>query len=82
MVDRRTWEEFRSEGFLWLANTFLHVFGWAIVVNVEEGKITDVFPARVKFRGFTSELNDTGYRAVSNYMVNNAQQLKEEAYEE
>ena len=35
MVDKRTWDEFRTSGFLWWINQILHTFGWAIVIEVE-----------------------------------------------
>ena len=35
MVDRKTWKEFRESGLLWFINTILHMFGWAIVVDVD-----------------------------------------------
>lgn len=52
MVNRKSWEEFRNSGFLWWVNMVLHTFGWAICVSMEDGKVKDVYPARVKFRGF------------------------------
>lgn len=56
MVEKRTWEEFRNIKLLWWINRTLHLFGWAIVYQVEsDGTISDVYPARVKFRGFEDE---------------------------
>jgi len=82
MVVRKTWEEFRSCGFLWWVNVILHTFGWAIVVSVnEEGKVTDAYPARVKFRGFNEKHNTEGYVAVSEFMKDNAKQLHIESLE-
>lgn len=53
MVDKKTWEEFRNSGLLWWINMILHTFGWAIVANINDRKeIINVYPARVKFRGF------------------------------
>lgn len=52
MVERITWIEFRKNGFLWLVNMILHVFGLALVYEFDEtGKLCEVYPARVKFRG-------------------------------
>ncbi len=79
MVDRKTWEEFRKSGMLWWINMLLHTFGWAIVVQLSEsGDIDEVYPARVKFRGFDSDNNDKGYIAVTKYLKDNIDELEEE----
>lgn len=58
----------------------LHTFGWAIWVTVEDdGSISDVYPARVKYRGFREENNTEGFKKVSKYMRDNAETLLEEA---
>lgn len=78
--DEQAWETFRSSGLLWFINTILHVFGWAIIVEVSEaGDITGAFPARVRFRGFSESDATAGYRAVSAYMRDLAVQLDLEA---
>lgn len=79
MVNKKTWKEFRESGLLWWINMILHTFGWSIVVDIEDGEITDAYPARVKFRGFDEKNNDEGYITVSNYMADNVQELLEEA---
>ena len=38
MINRKSWEEFRNSGLLWWINKTLHMFGWAIVVNIENEK--------------------------------------------
>jgi hypothetical protein len=81
MVERKSWEEFRAIGLLWWINAILHTFGWAIVVSVEDGIITEAYPARVKFRGFDERTNSEGYLKVSQYLSENHQQLLEEAKE-
>ena len=63
-------------------NSFLHIFGFAIVCKYEEDKIVDVYPARVNFRGFSEESNTKGYISLSKYMVNNANDLLKEADED
>lgn len=82
MIKKKTWEEFRKTGLLWFVNAIIHVFGWAIVVEVEDGKIIDSYPARVKFRGFDEASNTIGYKNVSEYMKENASELLEEAKED
>lgn len=82
MTERKTWEEFRKHGFVWMVNSMLHLFGWAICVDYDDdGKITEVYPARVKFRGFSEEINTYGYQRVSKYMKENADELLKEAME-
>lgn len=82
MVDRREWEEFRNTGMLWWINMILHTFGWALVYELSEGEITCVYPARVKFRGFTEHLNSLGYKKVSEYLKENSEILCKEAQED
>lgn len=82
MVNKKTWQEFRNTGLFWWINMILHTFGWAIVMDIEEdGTITNVYPARIKFRGFDLESNDEGYRKVSKYMTDNAKELWKESME-
>lgn len=80
MVNKKSWDEFRDSGFLWWINMILHTFGWAICFEVEDdGLISDVYPARVKFRGFSEEVNEKGYINISKYMNDNSETLLDEA---
>ena len=79
MIVEKSWEEFRDGGFLWWVNMILHTFGWAITVKMEDGKVIDAYPARVKFRGFGEKNNTEGYIKVSQYMKENVSELLEEA---
>ena len=86
-VIRRTWDAFRETGLLWFINMQLHAFGWALVAEGAkdgDGKftITNVYPARVKFRGFDEETNALNYRKLTNYMIKNASHLKEDLQQE
>lgn len=84
MITEKTWEEFRKTGLLLLVNQFLHIFGWALVINVsevEKEKIISVYPARVKFRGFDNNSTSDAYKKVSKYMNENSKQLLEESKE-
>lgn len=82
MVDKRDWAEFRDSGLLWWINTMLHTFGWAIVFEFDDNKnITNVYPARVKFRGFGDKQVEDGYQKVSKYMIDNANELYKESCE-
>ena len=81
MIEKRTWEEFRAAGLLWWANRILHVFGWAIVVEVDagDGSISDAYPSRCKFRGFGEQAEGEGHEALSRYIAENAPDLLREA---
>lgn len=80
MVKEKSWKEFRDAGMLWFVNMILHTFGWALVMDIDEdGNILSVYPARVKFRGFSEKNNTEGYMKVSKYMQENADELKKES---
>jgi hypothetical protein len=80
MTEKRTWKEFRNAGLLWWINTQLHLFGWALVFEFDENQnIIEVYPARVKFRGFGEKQNTEGYQKVSQYLKDNIDEIKAEA---
>lgn len=81
MINKKSWEEFKQVGLLWFVNMILHTFGWAIVIEIEDGKILDVYPTRCSFRGFSEKANTDGYIAISQYMKENAENLLKEAKE-
>lgn len=81
MVRRKTWKDFKKTGLLWFINTILHAFGWAIVIEMEHKEIKDVYPARVKFRGFDEKSNAEGYQKLSKYIKDKGQDLYEESME-
>lgn len=80
MIQKKSWEEFRNTGLLLIINQLLHVFGWAIVVELDDNNnVINCYPARVKFRGFDSKNASEAYMKVSQYMSNNHQELIEES---
>lgn len=82
MVYKKTWKEFRDSGMLWWINMILHTFGWAITVEIDDdGSISNAYPARVKFRGFSEKINTKGYQKVSRYMKDNVEELLKETEE-
>jgi hypothetical protein len=82
MVEKKSWEEFRSHGLLLFINQFLHIFGWAIVFDTEGDKVVGVYPARVKFRGFDNEDTSEAYEKITKYMVNNSTELDKDIQDE
>ena len=80
MIVKKSWNEFIDSGMLWWINMILHTFGWSITYVLEDdGTISDVYPARVKYRGFSEKSNTEGYIKVSKYMKENCGQLLKEA---
>jgi hypothetical protein len=79
MVTKKEWPEFRSTGLVLIVNQILHIFGWALVFEIENDKIKNVYPARVKFRGFDNKSTDEAYQKLSKYMLDNAKELNDEA---
>lgn len=82
MTTRKTWKEFRENGLLFVTNQFLHIFGYALVYSFDNnGNIEEVYPARVKFRGFGNKQIEEGYKKISKYMKDNAIELEKESLE-
>ena len=79
MVTKKEWSEFRSTGLVLIVNQILHIFGWALVFEIEKDEIKNVYPARVKFRGFDNKSTDEAYQKLSKYMLDNAKELNDEA---
>ena len=78
-MERKTWREFQAHGLLWFVNSILHAFGWAIVIEVNDfNNIVDVYPARVKFRGFSQETNTKNYKRLAEYMNSKSSELLED----
>lgn len=75
MVKYITVQELRESGLLWFINTILHAFGIAITVNTETGELK---AAIVKFRGFNPDTNDLGYLRLTEYMRDNAAELRKD----
>lgn len=79
MLERKTWEEFRDSKLLWWANRTLHLFGWAIVLEVEaNGEVITAYPARVKFRGFSEQTETEGFAGLTAYLKANVGVLGQE----
>lgn len=78
----KLWKDFQGSGMLWFVNRILHTFGWAIVFEVDdfevddsEMKIVKVYPQQVKYYGFGREVEEEGYKKVSQFMSKNADSL-------
>lgn len=75
----KSWKEFRETGLLTFVNSFLHIFGWAICLDIDDGNIIDVFPARTAYKGFSEDVMDNAYKNISNYMYDYGSKARYEA---
>jgi hypothetical protein len=77
MLDEHSWDEFRKTGLLWWINRTLHLFGWAIVVEMsDDGEhVGRAYPARCKFRGFAEESETQGFEKLTNYINDESKNL-------
>lgn len=78
MIDKRNWNEFRDSGLGLIVNQILHIFGWAIVFELDGENVMRVFPARVKFRGFDKKSTSDAYVKVTSYLKENINELDQE----
>lgn len=78
MVDKKEWSEFRNTGLLLIINQILHIFGWSIVMEIDDDHIKTVYPARVKFRGFAEDNVSKSYKKINEWMKENAHELVNE----
>lgn len=78
---RHSWDQFREAGMLWVLNRFLHIFGWAIVVSIDDdkGETLGAYPVRTGWRGFPRDREELGYRRTSRWMKRAGDALDEEA---
>lgn len=77
---KESWDTFRDAGLLWWVNRTLHLFGWAIVFTFKDGEIIDVYPARVKFRGFALDIESDNFKNLSKYLKDNIAEIEQEAH--
>lgn len=81
IIKEKNWKEFKETGLLWMINAILHLFGWAIVYEMNGNNVQTVYPARVTYRGFDEKSNSKGYIKVSEYLQENIKELTREARE-
>lgn len=78
----KQWNELRNSGLLWWINRQLHLFGWTIVYEFDdEGKLEDVYPSKVSYRGFHREAEEKGFANLTKHLADNAPELLK-AFEE
>lgn len=74
-IEIKTWDEFRKTGLFWMINSTLHLFGWVLLLKIENENVVQVEPARTTYRGFDVESNDKGFELVTKYMADTAREL-------
>jgi hypothetical protein len=84
MVKKITWKDFRECGLLWFVNRIIHLFGYAIVMEMDKdtGEITKVYPARCRFRGFTEDIETEGFKTLTAHIHRTIGMLKEDTESE
>ena len=76
MVTKSDWKTFRDAGLLWWMNRMLHLFGWAIVIEIDDnGEIIGAYPAQCKFRGFDEKGESQGFSKLTNHIHDNISEL-------
>jgi len=81
MIEKKSWAEFRDSKLLWVVNRTLHLFGWAIVTEISKDEVINIYPARVKFRGFDEKSEQEGFVGVSKYLEENITEIRKESEE-
>lgn len=76
-----TWKEFQSTGLLLFINTFLHIFGWCIVIECDDEGTDRAYPARTSWRGFPEDSMTRAYQKLTKKMQEDLPQLLEDTKE-
>ena len=78
-LPEQPWDAFREAGLMWFVNRLLHLFGWALVAEVnpdEPTKTINVYPARTTFRGFCADAESRGFKALTAHLDENMPELR------
>lgn len=71
-----SWDEFGDAGLFWWVNRSLHLFGWALVREVDDaGKAIRVYPARCRYRGFLEADETAGFQKLTSHLRDNVDDL-------
>lgn len=70
------WNDFRETGLFRFVNAFLHIFGYVIVMEVEDdGTVKSVFPAKTIWRGFSADAMSESYQKVAELMAKDHEEI-------
>ena len=78
LLDERSWQEFQRSGLLWFVNRTLHLFGWALVFEMDGDTVVRVYPARTRFRGFEQSMEEQGFKMLTETIAATADELLED----
>ena len=75
----KAWSTFRDTKLLWFVNRMLHIFGYSIVLDMNDNKeVIGAYPKRVAYRGFNEEVDELGFKGLTKYMKDNVNELEHE----
>lgn len=78
----KSWDDFRKTGLFLFINSFLHIFGWCLLLKCDENNSCyEVIPARTSHRGFEEKFVEEDYQKLTKYMADNSKQLLKEISE-
>ena len=65
----KNWKEFKDIELLWWLNRSLHLFGWAIVLEVDDetDEVVKAYPKKVEYRGFSEDAEERGFNKLETY---------------
>lgn len=49
-IEKKTWDDFNNSNLFTIVNILLRIFGWGLQYETNEGKISNVYPIRIKRR--------------------------------
>lgn len=67
-----SWQQFRETGLFLFVNHFLHIFGWCIVLEVDDdsGEVLKSYPQRCEYSGFSEESTERAFKRVREFLKN------------
>ena len=78
-VEEIEWEELKDSGLLLFVNSFLHIFGRAIVFEFKKDKkLKRVYFARCRYRGFSPENISNSHTKLTNFLEKNIKDLRKD----
>lgn len=73
--EKKSLDDFRETGLFLLANQFLHIFGWVLVIEEDDAGNQIMFPARTTYRGFSEESQTRAYQRIARHMKEHGEEI-------
>ena len=67
--------EFQDTGLVLFVNEFLHIFGWTLVVEIDDYGGKTLYPAKTKFRGFPEGSVSRAYDKLGAYISSHIDEI-------